>query len=225
MRGRLGDVEASEATAFTLTPRASPAQARSRRCVRPEGAAADSVAAGTIEDKKDVTTPLATILERAGRYVKEYEETFRNLVAEEIYRQWGPNPNVGEGQVVRTLRSELVFVRLPGPLPWGTFRDVFEVDGQKVRDRERRLEKLFFAPKASDVERAEAILNESSRYNLGRAYRNVNVPALGLLFLRPENQKRLAFKRRGTPDDRRLPRRRRSRSRRRRAPPSSTTGG
>ena len=198
-RGRLGDVEATEATAFTLTPRASPApEALAAGAAGPKTSAADSVAAGTIEDKKGVTTPLATILERAGRYVKEYEETFRNLVAEEIYRQWGPNPNVGEGQVARTLRSELVFVRLPGPLPWGTFRDVFEVDGQKVRDRERRLEKLFFAPKASDVERAEAILNESSRYNLGRAYRNVNVPALGLLFLRPENQKRLAFKRRGT---------------------------
>jgi hypothetical protein len=74
---------------------------------------------------------------------------------------------------------------------------VYEVDGQKVRDRERRLEKLFFAPKASDFEQAQAILNESSRYNLGRAYRNVNVPALGLLFLRPENQGRLAFKRKG----------------------------
>ena len=119
-------------------------------------------------------------------------------MAEESYRQWGPNPNVVEGQVVRTLRSDLVFVRLPGPLPWGTFRDVYEMDGQKVRDRERRLEKLFFAPQASDFEQAEAILNESSRYNLGRAYRNINVPALGLLFLRPENQKRLAFKRKGT---------------------------
>ena len=200
-RGRIGEVEASEATAFTLTPRVSPAPgALSADASGPQASAAQatSAAAGTIEDKKGVTTPLATILERAGRYVKEYEETFRNLVAEEIYRQWGPNPNVGEGQVVRTLRSELVFVRLPGPLPWGTFRDVFEVDGQKVRDRERRLEKLFFAPKASDIEQADAILNESSRYNLGRAYRNVNVPALGLLFLRPENQKRLAFKRRGT---------------------------
>jgi hypothetical protein len=75
---------------------------------------------------------------------------------------------------------------------------VYEVDGQKVRDRERRLEKLFFAPRASDFEQAEAILNESSRYNLGEPYRNVNVPALGLLFLRPENQRRLAFKRKGT---------------------------
>ena len=166
--------------------------------LRPQAPGRVRVAAGHDRGRKGVATPLATILERAGRYVREYEETFRNLVAEESYRQWGPNPNVGEGQVVRTLRSDLVFVRLPGPLPWGTFRDVYEVDGQKVRDRERRLEKLFFAPKASDFEQAEAILNESSRYNLGRAYRNVNVPALGLLFLRPENQKRLAFKRKGT---------------------------
>ena len=197
-RGRLGDVEASEATAFTLTPRASLAPAAlSAGASGPKAPAAESVAAGAIEDKKGVATPLATILERAGRYVKEYEETFRNLVAEETYRQWQPNERT-EGRVARTLRSDLVFVRLTGPLPWGTFRDVYEVDGQKVRDRERRLEKLFFAPKASDVEQAEAILNESSRYNVGRAYRNINVPALGLLFLRPENQKRLAFNRKGT---------------------------
>ena len=153
---------------------------------------------GAVEDRKGATTPLAVILERAGQYVRRYEETFRNLVAEESYRQWWPDPKGGPGQVARTLRSDLVFVRLPGPLPWGTFRDVFEVDGQKVRDRERRLEKLFFAPKASEFEQAEAILNESSRYNLGRPYRNVNAPALGLLFLRPENQPRLAFKRKGS---------------------------
>jgi len=194
VRGRLGEAEATEATAFTITPRPSQASA-------PPPAEAPTptshAGAGTLEDKKDVATPLAAILERAGRYVLEYEETFRNLVAEESYRQWEPDPKGGSGPVARTLRSDLVFVRLPGPLPWGTFRDVFEVDGQKVRDRERRLEKLFYAPKASEFERAEAILNESSRYNLGRAYRNINVPALGLLFLRPENQRRLAFKRKG----------------------------
>jgi VWFA-related protein len=193
VRGHLGDAEATEVTGFTIVPRGPSAAA-----ARPPAEAAPPRPPGSIEDRKGVATPLATILERAGRYVLEYEETLRNLVAEESYRQWGPNPKVAEGQVVRTLRSDLVFVRLPGPLPWGTFRDVYEVDGQKVRDRERRLEKLFFAPKASDFEQAEAILNESSRYNLGRAYRNINVPALGLLFLRPENQRRLAFRRKGT---------------------------
>ena len=82
-------------------------------------APSETAAAGAIEDRKGVATPLATILERAGRYVRDYEQTFRNLVAEESYRQWGPNPKVVEGQEVRTLRSDLVFVRLPGPAALG----------------------------------------------------------------------------------------------------------
>jgi VWFA-related protein len=193
-RARLGEEEATDATAFTITPRAPAAVVAAPPAAKP----AAGPTPGSLEDRKGVATPLATILERAARYVLEYESTFRDLVAEEAYRQWGPNLKAGFGQVARTLRSDLVFVRLPGPLPWGTFRDVYEVDGQKVRDRQRRLEKLFFSPKASDYERAQAILNESSRYNLGQPYRNVNVPNLGLLFLRPENQERLAFKRKGS---------------------------
>ena len=163
--------------------------------VETEVASTAAAVPGRIEDRGGVTTPLDVILERAGRYVREYEETFRNLVAEETYRQWGPSPD-GPGEEARTLLSDLVFVRLSGPLPWGTFRDVFEVDGQKTRDREARLEALFFAPKDSEFARAQAILDESSRFNLGPE-RNVNVPTLGLLFLRPENQRRLAFRRRG----------------------------
>ena len=192
VRGRLGDAEVTEATAFTITPRPTLAAAAPALANVPEPV--PLLPSGFIEDRENVATPLTAILERAGQYVRQYEETFRNLVAEESYRQWGSD---ARGPVVRTLRSDLVFVRLPGPLPWGTFRDVYEVDGKKVRDRERRLEKLFFAPSSSAYERAQAILSESSRYNLGPAYRNVNVPTLGLLYLRPENQRRLAFKRKG----------------------------
>jgi VWFA-related protein len=186
-----GAVERGEP--FTIAASASRSAesgtARSVPAAGPSGAAA-----GSIEDKQGVGTPAATILERAARYVEEYEKAFSNLVAEESYRQWGTDA----GTVARTLRSDLVFVRLTGPLPWGTFRDVYEVDGQKVHDRQQRLEKLFFAPKSSDYEQAQAILDESSRYNLGRADRNVNTPTLGLLFLSARNQSRLAFKRRGT---------------------------
>ena len=32
--------------------------------------------------------PLATILDRAGEYVKRYSDTFRNVLAEETCRQW-----------------------------------------------------------------------------------------------------------------------------------------
>ncbi len=183
VRGRQGDAEATEATAFTITPRPP--------------LAAGLFAPGAIEDRENVAIPLTTILERASRYVREYEGTFRDLVADESYRQWGPDPKGGPAPVARTLRSDLVFIRLRGPLPWGTFRDVYEVDGQAVRDRDRRLERLLSATGAPEVGRARAILDEGARYNLG-PYRNVNAPTLGLLFLRSENQARLAFKRKGT---------------------------
>lgn len=137
-------------------------------------------------------TALETVLERAGAYVTGYAEALRYVVAEEQYRQW----YVGHGEAIRslTLRSDLVFVRLPGPLPWTMFRDVFEVDGRKLRDRDRRLERLFMQSSLRDAGRqADAILQESSRYNLGPSYHTINVPTLALLFLLPENQKRIAF--------------------------------
>jgi hypothetical protein len=73
----------------------------------------------------------------------------------------GPTPKGGPGLLARTLRSDLVFIRLRGPLPWGTFRDVYEVDGQAVRDRDRRLERLLSATRAPEVGRAWAILDEA----------------------------------------------------------------
>src|SRR5207342_3563864 len=111
----------------------------------------------------------------AGQYVSDYEQTFKNLVAEEEYDQKASN-----GFRKRTLRSDLVFSSTPGPIPWTSFRDVYEVDGKKVREREARLEKLFLQGTASGVAKAAAIRAESARYNIGSATRNINVPTLAL---------------------------------------------
>jgi hypothetical protein len=135
---------------------------------------------------------LATLLERAGQYVADYEQTFKNLLAEEEYEQRGSS-----GRRRRSLRSDLVFAITPGPIPWTCFRDVYEVDGKKVREREARLEKLFLQGTPSPIAKAEAIRKESSRYNIGSATRNVNVPTLALLFLLPQNQSRFRFERKG----------------------------
>jgi len=137
-----------------------------------------------------VDPELASLLERAGRYVVEYEQSFSNLVAEETYTQWA-------GTRHRVTRADLVFVRLPGDIPWSTFRDVFEVDGQKIRDRSARLERLFLEPTSSSLDRARAILKESAAYNIGPAVRNVNTPTLPLAFLHPRNQHRFVFDKRG----------------------------
>jgi VWFA-related protein len=140
---------------------------------------------------------LAELLEKAGAYVAGYERTFSDLLAEEKYTQQLLLSRHGGVQQTRVMRSELLFVRLPGDIPWTTFRDVFESDGRAVRDRESRLEKLFVAPQGKAVEQAEAILRESARFNLGRTWRNFNVPVAALPFLHPRNQDRFAWERKG----------------------------
>ena len=133
---------------------------------------------------------LAALLEKTAAYVVGYGQAFRDLVAEETYTQW-------EGSRRRLSRSDLVYVSIPGPIPWTCFRDVFEVDGLRVRDRESRLEKLFLAEsRASALQKATAIASESARYNIGRG-RTINVPTLPLLFLHPTNQERFRFERKG----------------------------
>jgi hypothetical protein len=98
----------------------------------------------------------------------------------------------------RETRAEIVFARLAGAVPWGSFRDVYEVGGQKVRDP-GRLEALFSRmPAMSAAQRASALLAESARYNLGPAIRNINFPTLALAFLHPMNQGRFAWSRGGT---------------------------
>ena len=175
--------------------------------------------AGAIAAAPSAVVPddLAPVLSLAASYVLEYERTFNDLVAEEAYTQWtarSPPGTVKLGQPVqtsgpplnctavncrRTSRAEVVFVRLGGKIPWGTFRDVFEVDGRKVREREGRLEALFSqAASARDAERVRAILDESSRYNIGPVVRNINFPTLALMFLHPQNQPRFEWKRGGT---------------------------
>jgi hypothetical protein len=156
--------------------------------------------------------PLATILDRAAEYVQHYSDTFRNVLAEETFRQWrggedwvpsrednlniyGPD-NAHQRIEMSSLRSELVWVTVPGPQPWGVFRDVIELNGRKLKNHEGRLEKLFLSPPPTALAQAREILEESSHYNLG-ARRDVNLPTLGLLWLLPENQSRLEFERKG----------------------------
>jgi VWFA-related protein len=144
-----------------------------------------------------VPPELIPILERAGQYVVSYSRTFSHILADEEYRQQGHQENEGGPLIVRKMRSGVVFVTLPGPIPWVTFRDVFEVDGNKVRDRQERLAKLFQDSPATAREKAKAILEEAARFNLGPIRRTVNIPALALLFLHPDNQRRFTFEKKG----------------------------
>jgi VWFA-related protein len=159
----------------------------------------------TVAPAAAVPAELIPVLERAGQYVVNYARTFSHVLADEEYRQQtqqGVN-QVFRDQVVpgplivRNIRSGVAFMTLPGPIPWATFRDVFEVDGNKIRDRQERLAKLFQDSPATAREKAKAILEEGARFNLGPIRRTVNIPTLALLFLSPENQGRFDFQKKG----------------------------
>ena len=142
---------------------------------------------------------LVELLTSAGEYVLAYEEAFRVVVAEEVYVQRLRASPGGPVQQTRRLGSDVAFVRASGAaLPWWLLRDVYEVDGGAVRDRQARLEKLLIESPAVGRERARAIADEGARFNLGRSVRNFNVPTLVLAFLHPSLQPRFTFERKGT---------------------------
>jgi hypothetical protein len=180
--------------------------------------------AGAGQTAPGTSPELASILARAGQYVLEYEEKFPGIAADERYTQWtrradrspivttveGAVPAAGlkmtcseDGRSValpysctRTTKADVVLVRLPGAVPWGSFRDVYEADGVKVREREPRLEQLFSSMPPADAEPQARGLTAGSeqRYSIGTALRDIDTPTLTLMFLHPKNQSRFAWK-------------------------------
>jgi VWFA-related protein len=125
-------------------------------------------------------------LVRLFAYADAYERECSLLVAEEDYKQ-----TAAKGSV-RT-RSDLLLVRFGADEEWVSFRDVYEVDGRPIRDREERLRRLFLEATPEARARMDAIRDESARYNLGVVGRTVNVPLLPLTFLRPANRGRFEY--------------------------------
>ena len=73
------------------------------------------------------------------------------------------------------------------------FRDVFEVDSRKVRDREERLATLFLKPSESSLSQAMLIMQDSTRHNLGNVVRTINIPTLALMLLHESVTNRFEF--------------------------------
>ena len=137
----------------------------------------------------DAASPeLEMLLDRLSDYAQAYTGQYSALVAEESYRQ-----SVPLDRRQRRLRSDLLFVRSEPSGDWVSFRDVFDVDGKPVRDRQLRLEKLFLSPAPEGRVRLEAIRDESARYNLSPIARTINVPLFPLRILLPANRGRFVF--------------------------------
>lgn len=139
---------------------------------------------------------LPQVVARAGEYVRAFERQLSSIVAEETYLQEYTHRR-GRSRELQTdrreLRSDLLLMRPEGDQNWVQFRDVFEVDGRPVRDREERLTSLFLSPSRSALERIGRIRRESARYNIGNIARTMNVPIMPLQTIDPSVQRRFRY--------------------------------
>ncbi len=136
---------------------------------------------------------LDAVLALATKYVVDYPQALSGVVSEESYVQtWRRGSRMPE---VRTLRSDVLLTRPPGGSRFLFFRDVFDVDGRQVRERDERLLQLFLSPSASTSLQVVRILAESARYNIGEIPRTINTPTLALVFLDPQYRARFRFER------------------------------
>ena len=173
------------------------------------------LAAGTglrAQDPDADRISLELLLGRGGWYVLDFIEKFSNVVSEETYIQDSsvpmqsaalPNlpglprvPGGASGPAVpryRNLKADFLLVSVSSAQNWVPFRDVFEVDGQPIRDRDSRLAKLFLKPSEKTVEQVNRIQDESARYNLGNMRRTINNPVLGIVILQADFQPRFRY--------------------------------
>jgi hypothetical protein len=187
---RQGRAEASREIAFTVPP-------------------------GTAAVAPDAHSPeLDAALMAAARYLDQYEHRISAIGAEEAYvqavaplpgslatspiqsRQNAANRS-NDAPITRKTRANLMTISL-GARGWVAFRDVFELDGRPVRDREERLSRILQTVTTDSLEQARKIAAESARYNLNpettRIDRTINVPMTALLYLRAANQARSSFR-------------------------------
>ena len=132
------------------------------------------------------------LLAAAGDYIAKYEREVVAVVAQEDYRQRVASATFP----TRQLRSDLVMIA-NAERGWLEFRDVFEVDGRRVRDHDDRLVELFLKSNPSAQQQAATIVAESARFNLnpsGMTFeRTLNIPLEALRFLHKANQSRSRF--------------------------------
>jgi len=157
----------------------------------------------TVANAASAQVDLQALVDRASGYVERFQKTFGSVVSEERYEQklrriaipggTSVQQRGGGGPQETTLVSDFLLVEVEGE-GWLPFRDVFERDGKRVRDREERLSTIFLKGGRNAIDQARAIMDEGARYNIGNINRNINTPTLPLAFLTERHRHRFEFK-------------------------------
>ena len=160
-------------------------------------------------------TPLPNLQARAAAYCRRYQKAMSTVVMEERYVQlvkrwnlpprepdvarlaWLPGAGALDRQDVnvyerRQIRADLLLVQLRDQR-WWAFRDILEVNGHEEHGREDRLRKLFIQQTEDSQRQLQRINQASATFNLGRYYREVNLPTVGLMVLQPVYIPRFSF--------------------------------
>ena len=139
------------------------------------------------------------VMKRVERYVASYGERASIVVCTERYEQKAAGSGV-TAATTRTLVSDFALVYADAIHGWLGFRDVIEVDGRRVADRDDRLARVLMGSQGR-LDEARRLSDESARYNLGAIQRNFNVPTAALFFFTPDNRDRFKFMARGVVAD------------------------
>jgi hypothetical protein len=147
---------------------------------------------------------LDQVLERASGWLADAQKQWGVMLCDERYVQevWGPRKvDAGPVETARLARrlliSEFLFVWVPDADRWTGFRDVAQVDGRPVRDRADRIQSLLMNKSELSLASLRALADESARFNIGPADRNLNEPSKALLVLVPRYLSRFRFRKLG----------------------------
>jgi hypothetical protein len=184
-------------TARRWTARDDPIPVAEAAPASPPPAPVPGAAPSVRASARPVDPELQPTLARVAAYLESYLRDFSSVVVEEDYHQRIVSGTALAGRpTFRRLKSDLLLVQTASTEGWTPFRDVFEVNGTPVRDREDRLRKLFLEKPETAMVEALRISQEGARYNIGRIYRTINVPTLALVFLTPARVSSFRFERR-----------------------------
>ena len=129
------------------------------------------------------------LLARVASYIRAYVPQLINIVAEETFEQ----ERKGNPVLRRRLLSDILLVGFPGMANrWMLFRDVTDVDGEPVTDKEARLVNLFVSPTGGSFEQATRIARDSARFHLPGTNYTAN-PLFMIIVLQETFQPRLEF--------------------------------
>lgn len=131
-------------------------------------------------------------MRRVGAYVDAYGQRASIVVATEHYTQQSRSMTIGYEPTMRRILADFAIVKVDTLRGWQGFRDVVEVDGERLPDRDDRLVRLL-TESGGRYDEARRLSDESARFNIGAIQRNFNVPTTALFFFTPDNLDRFEF--------------------------------